>query len=100
MPRYLPMEPSKTAIELHGFADASERAYAAVIYLLTITGDQENQVRLVTPKIKVAPIKQITLPRLELCAATLLVCLMTHICYILDEEAPVHLWSDSTVVLH
>jgi len=52
VPRYLPMEPRKTAIELRGLADASERAYAAVVYLLTTTENQENQVRLVTAKLK------------------------------------------------
>jgi len=99
VPRYLPMESRKTATELHGFADASERAYAAV-YLRSTIVNQENQVRLVTAKTKVAPIKQITLPRLELCADTLLVRLMAHVRRILAEEAPVHLWSDSTVVLN
>ncbi|RLU19186.1 hypothetical protein DMN91_007743 [Ooceraea biroi] len=75
------------------FADASEKAYGAVLYLRT--EDSEGiRVRLITAKTRVAPIKQITLPRLELCAATLLVRLASHVRQVLQlEEVPIHLWS-------
>lgn len=57
-----------TKIELHGFADALEKAYAAVVYIKC--GDSVN---LLTAKSKVNPIKnRKTLPKLELCAAHLL----------------------------
>lgn len=99
VPRYVPTGPLSVSVEWHGFADASERAYAAVVYLLTTTGTKENQVSLIAAKTKVAPIKQVTLPRLELCAATLLVRLMDHVRPMIAREAPVHLWTDSTVAL-
>jgi len=99
VPRHLPVGPLATSVELHGFAGASERAFAAVVYLLTNTGNKEKQVSLVAAKTKMAPIKQVTLPRLELCAATLLVRLVGHVRSMIAEEAPVHLWTDSTVAL-
>ena len=49
----------KTAaeIELHGFCDASERAYGACVYLRTITPDGHVWTRFLTAKPKVAPLK-------------------------------------------
>lgn len=59
--------------ELHGFCDASQVAYAAVIYLKNVT---KNTVCLIVAKSRVAPLKQteksLTIPKLELCAASLL----------------------------
>ncbi|XP_014216260.1 uncharacterized protein LOC106645024 [Copidosoma floridanum] len=54
--------------QLHGFADASQRAYAAAVYLV-VPGSTPM---LLVAKTKVAPTKVQSLPRLELCAATLL----------------------------
>ena len=50
---------------LHGFGDASKRAYCAVIYLVTIVNDKAY-VKLIASKTRVAPIKELTIPRLEL----------------------------------
>ncbi len=61
-----------THIHLHGFSDASERAYAGVVYLRMSESEGRVHVALVMLKTKVAPIKQITIPRLELCGAHLL----------------------------
>ncbi|GFR18242.1 hypothetical protein TNCT_7191 [Trichonephila clavata] len=52
---------------LRGFCDASTKAYAAVIYLKS-----KQEIHLVSAKTRVAPIKQLTIPRLELCGALLL----------------------------
>ncbi|XP_029178513.1 uncharacterized protein LOC114946230 [Nylanderia fulva] len=86
-------------LEIHGFADASKRAYSAMLYLRTKTKGL-IKVALLTAKTKVAPLKQISLPRLELSAATLLARLVAHTVSIIGAaKAPIHIWSDSTVTL-
>lgn len=59
-------------VELHGFADASLRAYGAVLYTRCISPDGTVEVNLVCSKSRVAPLKPMTIPRLELCGALLL----------------------------
>ena len=90
-----------TSIQPHGFSDASESAYSAVVYLrLTDTFDH-NQVSLVMSKTKVAPIKRLSIPRLELCGAHLLAQLLHHIRNVLDVPlSSIHAWTDSTLVLN
>ncbi|KAL7301917.1 hypothetical protein TKK_0005512 [Trichogramma kaykai] len=81
---------------LHAFADASKRAYAAALYAVTPGGLST----LLVAKTKLAPTKVQTIPRLELCAATLLARLVRNM---LDNlrfpPAQVHCWTDSSVVL-
>jgi hypothetical protein len=52
--------------EMHGFADASNRAYVTVLYLRVIRSSTNFQVSLICAKTKVAPVKTISKPRLEL----------------------------------
>ena len=59
-------------VELHGFSDASQRAYAAVIYMRSRYSDGRVEVRLVASKSRVAPLKKQSIPRLELLGAVLL----------------------------
>ena len=56
--------------ELHFFADASETAYGAVCYL-KVGAPHKFKVSFIIGKARLAPIKLITIPRLELCAAVL-----------------------------
>lgn len=57
---------------LHGFADASKSAYGAVVYMRSVHINGDISVSLVMSRQRVAPIKTISIPRLELCAAELL----------------------------
>ncbi|GFY27556.1 uncharacterized protein TNCV_910071 [Trichonephila clavipes] len=87
-------------IEIHGFADASERCYGAAVYCKSKNLKSETLVRLITSKSRVAPIKSLTIPRLELCAAVLLAKLVKRVVAALQlETAEVYLWSDSMIVL-
>ncbi|XP_011859305.1 PREDICTED: uncharacterized protein LOC105556805 [Vollenhovia emeryi] len=87
-------------VELHGFADASERAYAAAVYAVVQPGRAGGGQFLLTARTKVAPISQVSLPRLELCAAALLVKLAAHTHKTAGLAiSSTHLWSDSTVAL-
>ena len=95
--KYFTLSPNKP-IYLHVFADASMKAYGAVAYLQI-----DGKVAFVMAKSCVAPLKNLTLPRLELKAAVvatqLATCivdaLLTHLTHI-----RVKLWSDSQIVLH
>ncbi|GFU75753.1 uncharacterized protein TNCV_1652131 [Trichonephila clavipes] len=87
-------------IEIHSFADASERCYGAAVYCKSKNLKSETLVRLITSKSRVAPIKSLTIPRLELCAAVLLAKLVKRVIAALQlETAEVYLWSDSMIVL-
>lgn len=87
-------------IQLHGFCDASEKGYGAVIYSKTkING--EIKIELLTSKSRVAPVKVITIPRLELCAANLLVNLLEIIVPLFNKlDLKIFCWSDSQTILH
>lgn len=63
--------PNADVIELHGFADASKVAYGACLYVRCIGRDGVTS-KLLCSKSKIAPLKQMTIPRQELCAALLL----------------------------
>ncbi|KRZ71018.1 hypothetical protein T10_9429 [Trichinella papuae] len=58
-------------IELHAFCDASELAYGAVVYLRLETSGRLTLVNFITAKTRVAPVKRLTLPRLEIMGALL-----------------------------
>ncbi|GFV15451.1 uncharacterized protein TNCV_4834771 [Trichonephila clavipes] len=73
-------------IEIHGFADASERCYGAAVYCKSKNLKSDNLVRLITSKSRVAPIKSLTTPRLELCAAVLLAKLVKRVVAALQLE--------------
>lgn len=87
-------------LELHGFADASALAYAAVVYARVVNERGEVEVSLLSAKTKVSPIKLVSLPRLELCAARLLSKHLKQIAKTLNVHARnMYAWSDSQVVL-
>ena len=100
VPRWIGTSNTLRFAELHGFSDASERAYAACLYLRSVDHYGRVQSILLTSKTKVAPLKQVSLPRLELCGALVCVRLVSRIreCLSLNEVA-CHLWSDSTITL-
>ncbi|GFX38671.1 integrase catalytic domain-containing protein [Trichonephila clavipes] len=82
------------------FPDASEGAYAAVVYIKCFNESGQSQTRLLCSKSRVAPLKTLTIPRLELSAALLLLRLVKKVVPIL--QLPIHkiwMWTDSTIAL-
>ena len=88
------------SIQLHVFADASSEAYGAVAYL-RVESDVDVQVSFVMAKGKLAPMSNLTIPRLELSAAVVAVGIGTRVIKELSEIniAEVVYWSDSMIVL-
>ena len=86
--------------QLHYFADASNRGYGAVTYLRLVDSSGKVTCSFVMGKSRVAPLKQMTIPRLELSVGTVAVRLDKMIRKELD--MPINksvFWTDSTAVL-
>lgn len=66
-------------VQLHGFYDASQYAYGACVYVRTRYNDTEFRSELLCSKSRIAPLKTITLAKLELLAALLLAQLMNKV---------------------
>ncbi|XP_060854980.1 uncharacterized protein LOC132932621 [Metopolophium dirhodum] len=99
IPRFLCTE-DNCDIEVQGFADASLAAYGACIYVRTTNNSGVCTSHLLSAKSKVAPLKVISLPRLELCAAVILVRLYNKVIPKLGIKIQHrYFWSDSSIVL-
>jgi len=86
-------------IQLHVFCDASSSGYGACAYV-RVSYDDCVKCSLVIGKSRVAPLKGVIVPRLELTAAVLAAKLGTMVCCELDYElSRVVYWTDATVVL-
>ncbi|HWI49370.1 MAG TPA: hypothetical protein VNU45_14220, partial [Rummeliibacillus sp.] len=87
-------------IQIHGFADSSKSAFGACLYIRTVDNSGKIIVNLLVSKSKVAPVRPISIPRLELSAALLLSKLFSKVNGLLLKHVnKVYLWSDSNVVL-
>ena len=85
--------------ELHFFCDASEFAYGTAVYFKVIAPGGVF-VNLVLGKSRVAPLKPVSIPRLELTAATLVARQSRFILEELDvSEVQLYFWTDSMTVL-
>lgn len=88
--------------ELHAFADSSEKGYAGVVYFRFGSPAGRVEVSLICAKSKVAPLKRISLPRLELCAAVLVAKLVDFVIKTYSSKiliTRIFAWSDSSVTL-
>lgn len=87
-------------IEIHCFADASILGYGAALYIRSSNSCGKIVVQLACAKSRVAPIKSLTLPRLELCACVLAV----QLCHTASSAMKLNVrnifyWTDSQIVL-
>ena len=84
--------------DLHAFADASTLAYGVAIYVVFPGGSC-----LITAKARVAPIKPLTIPKMELTAVLLAARLLNYVCTAYSNEvnfSNIYVWSDSQITLH
>ena len=91
-------------LELHMFGDSSQDVFSAVGFLraqVTCTsGEIITELAFVLGKARVAPMKVMTVPKLELQAALLAARLKREICRALTVTVDkVFMWTDSTIVL-
>ncbi|XP_018396168.1 PREDICTED: uncharacterized protein LOC108774505, partial [Cyphomyrmex costatus] len=101
IPRSIKPAAHQSFMQVHGFCDASERAFGACIYIRTQFGDDDYHSELLCSKSRVAPLKAVSLPRLELSAALLLARLIAKVRESLDiSNCRTYLWSDSTIALN
>lgn len=87
--------------QLHLFSDASRQGYAPVAYLRLKDASNRIHCAFVMGKARLAPIHEISIPRLELTAAVISVRLSSIIREELDMVIQhVYYWTDSTSVLN
>ena len=99
-PRCITLE-NTSEVQIHGFCDASEKAYGACLYFRSTDSQGIHHGTLICSKSRVAPIKTKSLPKLELYAATLLVQLYnTTIQSLRVNFEKAVFWSDITIVLN
>ncbi|XP_024875147.1 uncharacterized protein LOC112456681 [Temnothorax curvispinosus] len=100
IPRWTGYGSDTIRCELHGFADASTSAYAVVVYLKVETLSGRIVISLLTSKSKLAPVKPVTVPRLELLAAVLLARLIQFVRRsIVLKNSDCFCWIDAKIVL-
>lgn len=100
IPRWTGLGSETLHAELHGFADASSEAFAAAVYLRAVSLSGNVTISLLVGKSKVAPLKLLSIPRLELSAAVLLSQLIDFVQGSVEfKTLPCVCWTDSTIVL-
>uniref|UniRef100_A0A6B0VB60 Putative transposable element n=1 Tax=Ixodes ricinus TaxID=34613 RepID=A0A6B0VB60_IXORI len=88
-----------SSLQLHIFCDASPVAYGTCAYLRVEGKDGKVEVNLVFSKSRVAPIKRLTLPRLELMAAVIGRRIGQYLGVVMNIQE-VFYWTDSMITLH
>jgi len=89
-----------TTLVLVGFSDASERGYSSTVYIRASNGEGIITSNLLMAKSKVASMKALTIPKLELEGAVLLSKLIRYVLGIIEMTiSRIILFSDSTTVL-
>ena len=85
------------SLDLHGFGDASERAYGACVYVRVLRQDGSWSACMVFSRARVAPLKRVSL--LELLGALVCSRLVVQVALKLPEDTVCHGWTDCIVAL-
>ncbi|GFS80356.1 integrase catalytic domain-containing protein [Trichonephila clavipes] len=84
---------------LLGYVDASESAYGVVVYMHSVKEDGTTTTKLISSKSRVAPIKVISIPRLELSACLVLSQLVGKVHLSLQVHLAEVILHDSTIAI-
>lgn len=71
VPRFIFTGCNSDLIKIHVFSDSSEEVCCAVLYMRFVSGSNVN-LSFIASKTRVAPLKQLSIPRLELMGCLLL----------------------------
>lgn len=94
------MHHNRKNVQLHGFCDADDGAFGAAVYVRVEDSKGVIDIILLTAKSKVAPLKLVTIPRLESCGILVLDKLIQKVQTALKTTVDeVISWTDSTIVL-
>ncbi|XP_066595474.1 uncharacterized protein [Prorops nasuta] len=87
--------------ELHGFCDASKLGYGACLYIKSNDNENKSKIQLLCSKSRIAPLKEISIPKMELNGAVLLVSLFKEVRNVFKfQPSKIIFWCDSTIVLY
>lgn len=98
IPRWTGFEDAKQ-LSIHTFCDASKSAFSAAVFLRGIGHNGRVFVNLLTAKSRVAPLKELSIPRLELMAAVIGARLFNSVKINLKIDAEPFFWTDSSTTL-
>jgi hypothetical protein len=99
IPRNVNYNNATDNFDLFGFGDASQNAIKAYLYTVSLGKDNNLNLQLLCARSRVASVKTLSLPRLELEAALLLSQLYESVRTLAERVQRVRLWSDSILVL-
>lgn len=88
-------------IQIHGFSDASEKSYGAVVYIVCWDSNENHASNILAAKSRIAPKERRSIARLELCGAVVRANLMDQVLEALI--VPIQRkfsWLDSAIALH
>lgn len=98
---YFSSLPDSKEKEIHAFCDASQNAYAGLIYFRAVTPSGIAHALLVMAKTRVAPLKTTTIPRLELNGPLIAARLCSYVKQVLKYIIQRTIcWTDSSAALH
>ncbi|XP_064462603.1 uncharacterized protein LOC135373309 [Ornithodoros turicata] len=91
--------PGGSYCQVQMFCDASKRAYGCAAYLRWVNDKGDSTARIICSKARVSPLKELTLPRLELMAAVIGMRMLTYLQRVFAFHFEYRMWSDSSIVL-
>ncbi|GFW13389.1 integrase catalytic domain-containing protein [Trichonephila clavipes] len=99
IPRWFNISPNIESVSLHLFSDASQKAFASCIFL-RVKDSNQIKISLVHARSRVAPVKTVTMPCLELLACLIGAGLLSTVINDLKlDDVKIYCWTDSTAAL-